>query len=284
MNETLIMKSCDLHTHSNYSDGTCTPAELIDEAEKIGLSAVALCDHNTVSGLPEFLAAAEGKNVKAVAGVELSTDYGETELHIVGLFIKPECFARVEEFVSILVKNKENSNRELIKRLNCAGYAISFDEIKAKTANGRFNRSHIGEALVEKGYIGSISEAFDTLLAKNSEFYVPNKRVDVFEAIEFLKSINATAVLAHSFLDLTEEELRVFLPKAKAHGLDAMETYYLNYDEDTMKKACGIADEHRLLHSGGSDFHGARKPGIALGRGKSGCCVPASVYERLKEI
>ncbi|MBO5786318.1 MAG: PHP domain-containing protein, partial [Clostridia bacterium] len=95
MNDMLIMQNCDLHTHSNYSDGTYTPAELIAEAEKIGLSAVALCDHNTVSGLPEFLSAAEGKKVKAVAGIEISTDYGKTELHIVGLFIKPEYFARV---------------------------------------------------------------------------------------------------------------------------------------------------------------------------------------------
>ena len=276
------MQYCDLHTHSNYSDGTFTPAELIAEAEKIGLSAVALTDHNTVSGLPEFLSAAEGKKVKAVAGIEISTDYGKTELHIVGLFIKPEYFARVEEFTEILLDNKEACNRELIKRLNDAGYAISFDEIKAKTANGRFNRAHIGEALAEKGYVGSITEAFDTLLAKNSEYYVPTKRVGVFEAIEFLKSVEATAVLAHSFLDLTEEELLTFLPKAKAHGLDAMETYYLNYNEETINKACEIADRHGLLHSGGSDFHGARKPNVLLGRGVGEHTVPHEIYERLK--
>lgn len=278
------MKYCDLHTHSNYSDGTFTPAEIINEAEKIGLSAVALCDHNTSLGLADFLAAAEGKNVKAVAGIELSTDYGETELHIVGLFIAPEHFSRVEEFVKELVKNKENSNRELIKRLYAAGYSISFDEVRAKTVDGRFNRSHIAESLTEKGYVKSISEAFSTLLSKESSYYVPVKRIDVFRAIEFLKSINAVAVLAHSFLDLNEAELRTFLPKAKAHGLDAMETLYSTYDEETTKTACAIADEFGLLHSGGSDFHGARKKDIALGRGRGGLYVPNEFYERLAKL
>ncbi len=275
------MKYCDLHTHSNYSDGTYTPAEIIDEAEKIGLSAVALCDHNTALGLPEFLAAAEGKNVKAVAGVELSTDYGETELHIVGLFIKSEHFGTIERFTERLLKNKENSNRLLIENLKKGGFAVDFDEIAAKTPNGRFNRAHIAEQLVEKGYVGSISEAFATLLSEESEFYVPNKRIDVFAAIEFLKSINAVAVLAHSFLNLNEEELRSFLPKAISHGLDAMETLYSTYDEETTKTACAVADEFGLIHSGGSDFHGTRKKDIALGRGRGGLYVPNEIYERL---
>ncbi len=278
------MKYCDLHTHSNYSDGTYTPAEIIDEAEKIGLSAVALCDHNTALGLPEFLAAAEGKSVKAVAGVELSTDYGETELHIVGLFIESKHFDTIERFTERLLKNKENSNRLLIENLKKGGFAVDFDEIASKTPNGRFNRAHIAEQLVEKGYVGSISEAFATLLSEESEFYVPNKRIDVFTAIEFLKSINAVAVLAHSFLDLNEEELRAFLPKAKAHGLDAMETLYSTYDEETTKTACAVADEFGLLHSGGSDFHGTRKKDIALGRGRGGLYVPNEFYERLAKL
>lgn len=278
------MQYCDLHTHSNYSDGTYTPKQLIEEAEALGISAVALTDHNTVSGLPEFIEAAKASAVTAVAGTELSTDYGATELHIVGLFIKPECFGKVDDYVKVLVKNKENSNRLLINNLKAAGYDIDFDEIKAKTADGRFNRSHIGEALVEKGYIESISKAFETLLAKDSEFYVPVKRVDVFEAISFLKSIGAVAVLAHPFLDLSEDELRAFLPKAKECGLDAIESLYLNFDTTKAERLCAIAEEFSLLHSGGSDFHGTRKPGILLGSGSSGRKVPICVYERLKNI
>lgn len=278
------MQYCDLHTHSNYSDGTYTPTELINEAEAIGLSAIALCDHNTVSGVPEFLSAAEGKSVTAVAGIELSTDYGKTELHILGLFIDPKYFGRVEEYVSTLIKNKENSNKQLIERLNAGGYDVDFDEIRAKTPNGRFNRAHIGEALVEKGYAESISEAFSTLLARESEYYVPVKRVDAFEAISFLKSIGAVTALAHPLLDLSEDELRAFLPEAKKYGLNAIESLYMNFDDEKSKRLCAIADEFSLLYSGGSDFHGARKPDILLGRGKGCRTVPTEVFEKLKAL
>lgn len=278
------MKYCDLHTHSNYSDGTYTPTELINEAESMELSAIALCDHNTVSGLPEFLSAAKNKRVDAVAGIELSTDYGKTELHILGLFIDPSQFFKVEEYVKALIQNKENSNRQLIERLKASGYNVDFDEIKAKTPNGRFNRAHIGEALTEKGYVSSISEAFSTLLSRDSKYYVPVKRVDAFESISFLKSIGAVTALAHPFLDLNEEELRGFLPEAKRRGLDAMESLYMNFDDSQSEKLCEIADEFSFLYSGGSDFHGARKPDILLGHGKGYRTVPTEVFEKLKAL
>lgn len=276
------MKNCDLHTHSVYSDGTYTPSEIIEAAEAAELASVALCDHNTVSGAREFLECAKGKSVNAIAGIEISTDYGETELHIVGLFIDPMHFSRVEEYVSVLVKNKEESNKRLIGKLREGGYDIDFDEIKAKTPNGRFNRAHIASELTAKGYTKSVSDAFATLLSRESRFYVPNKRIPTFEAIEFLKSINAVAVIAHPFLDLTEEELDVFLPLAKAHGLDAMEVYYSTYDSETTEKAIALSEKHGLLKSGGSDFHGTRKPDISLGIGRGALCVPNTVCETLK--
>ena len=166
------MKYCDLHTHSIYSDGTFTPKEIIEAAEAIGLNAVALCDHNTVSGVPEFLESAKGKKVKAVAGIEISTDYGETELHIVGLFIDPESFDTVEAFVRPMVQRKEDSNRLVIEKLRAGGYDIDFNEIKSKTPDGKFNRAHIATELTAKGYTKSVNEAFSTLLAKDSVYYV----------------------------------------------------------------------------------------------------------------
>ena len=274
------MKYCDLHTHSYFSDGTYSPTELIKEAEERGLAAIVLCDHNTVDGLGEFLAAAEGKSVKAIAGIEFSTDYGEVELHIVGMYIDPCHFNAVNEMVTELRRRKDESNMTLIKNLRADGYEVDYDEIRAST-KGIANRAHIAAKLTEKGYTGSIKEAFDTLLSKESKYYVQPRRLDVFETIKFIKSIGAVAVLAHPFLNLNEDELRVFLPKARECGLDAMETLYSTYDEATAALAAEMAREYGLKESGGSDFHGERKPDISLGIGRGDLRVPVSFLEEL---
>ena len=274
------MKYCDLHTHSYFSDGTYSPTELIKEAEERGLAAIVLCDHNTVDGLGEFLAAAEGKSVKAIAGIEFSTDYGEVELHIVGMYIDPCHFNAVNEMVTELRRRKDESNMTLIKNLRADGYEVDYDEIRAST-KGIANRAHIAAKLTEKGYTGSIKEAFDTLLSKESKYYVQPRRLDVFETIKFIKSIGAVAVLAHPFLNLNEDELRAFLPKACECGLDAMETLYSTYDEATAALAAEMAREYGLKESGGSDFHGERKPDISLGIGRGDLRVPVSFLEEL---
>ena len=274
------MKYCDLHTHSYFSDGTYSPTELIREAEERGLAAIVLCDHNTVDGLGEFLAAAEGKSVKAIAGIEFSTDYGEIELHIVGMYIDPCHFNAVNEMVTELRRRKDESNMILIENLRADGYEIDYDEIRAST-KGIVNRAHIAAKLTEKGYTGSIKEAFDTLLSKESKYYVQPRRLDVFETIKFIKSIGAVAVLAHPFLNLNEDELRVFLPKACECGLDAMETLYSTYDDATAALAAEMARKYGLKESGGSDFHGERKPDISLGVGRGDLRVPVSFLEEL---
>ena len=276
------MKYCDLHTHSHFSDGTYSPAELINEAERLGLSALVLCDHNTTGGLGEFLAAAKGKRVRAIAGIEFSTDYGEIELHIVGMFVDPCHFDAVNELVGELRRRKEESNLTLIANLAADGYDIDYDEIK-NGAKGIVNRAHIAAKLTEKGYTGSIKDAFDTLLSKESKYYVQPRRLDVFETVKFIKSIGAVAVLAHPFLNLSERELREFLPLAKACGLDAMETVYSTYDDATAALAAKMAHEFGLKESGGSDFHGERKPDIALGVGRGNLRVPDDFIRELSQ-
>ena len=274
------MELCDLHTHSAYSDGTYTPTQIIEEAERAGLFAVALTDHNTVAGLDEFLNAAKGKNVRAIAGIEISTAYESTELHIVGLGVKAQYYGAVTEKLKQIKINKERSNIQLAKALSAAGYFIDYEALKA-SAGGQINRAHFAGALVEKGYVGSIKEAFDTLLAKDSGFYKEPERLDVFDVISFLKSIGATVVLAHPFLNLDEARLRVFLTAAIPYGLDAMETLYSTYDNETTDLSARIAKEFKLKQSGGSDFHGARKPVIALGRGRGNLFVPSAFLEAL---
>jgi len=273
---------CDLHTHSTASDGTYTPAELILAAEETGLYAIALTDHNVVKGLPEFYRAAEGKRVRAIGGVEFSTDYGEKELHIVALFVKEEYYSAIQALVSKMVESKKACNLELAKRLNDAGYTVDYPRMYEEN-DGHINRTHFARELMARGYVNSIEEAFDTVLSKDGSFYTQPKRLDSLEVISFIKSIGAVSVLAHPFLNLTEEELRRFLPKAKEAGLDAMETEYSTYDEPTHALANEIAREFNLLQSGGSDFHGISKPDISLGCGRGALNVPKEIFLKLEE-
>lgn len=276
------MKTCDLHTHSHFSDGSLTPEELIDLAVNTGLSAVALTDHNTVDGIPSFLSAAKGKNIEAVAGAEFSVEYCGKELHLLGLFI-PECECeKITGLMSDFLKLKEESYIGLINELNLSGYKIDFNKIKNSTPNGKFNRAHIAEELLHGGYVKSIKEAFSTLLSSKNGFYKPARRPDVFYMLEFLKEIHATPVLAHPFLNLTEQELCEFLPKAKEGGLVGMECYYSLYTKEQTETSITLANKFGLKYSGGSDFHGSVKPNIFLGTGKGDLCVPYSLVQELK--
>ena len=275
---------CDLHTHSTYSDGTNTPDELPALAEAAGLRAVALTDHNTIAGLPLFLEAAKRHNLEAVPGVEFSTEYGATELHILGLFIGPEHYAAVTERVEELVRAKDRSNRALVESLNRAGLELNYDAIKASTPKGQLNRAIIGAQIVRLGYAENGKEAFDRYLSAKQGHYHPPRRPEALEMIRFLKSIGAAVVLAHPFLNLkTEEKLRSFLREAVPAGLDGMETVYPLFDEETSRLAEKIAGDFGLLPSGGSDYHGANKPEIFLGTGKGNIRVPMAFLEQLKQ-
>ena len=276
------MKYCDLHTHSCFSDGTCTPAEIIDLAIAAGLSSVALTDHNTLDGLPNFLAAAKGKEILAIPGVEISTGYRGKELHIVGLFLNPTQFETISGYLEEINRRKEISNRNLVQALSQAGYVLDYDEICHHHPNGTINRAVIAAALLEKGYVASIKDAFRNLLSSDGPYFVPPERICCFDAIAFLKSIHAVPVLAHPFLNLSEAELREFLPEAKKHGLIAMETVYSSYSPETAALAADIAREFDLLPSGGSDFHGENKPNILIGIGKDNLQIPNMFAKQLQ--
>lgn len=275
------MKLCDLHTHSIYSDGTCTPAELIDLAKAAGLSAIALTDHNTVSGIPAFLEAGKDSGVILVPGIEVSSDFMGTELHIVGLFRSLDYLEEVEAYVSDYLVRKEQSNIDLCDNLCAAGYIVSYDEIKAATPDGVVNRALIAAELMRKGYVGSIKEAFASLLSKKGGFYHEPVKLDAYEVIEKLREFDAVPILAHSYLSMDENMLLAFLPHAKQTGLVAMETDYVTYDKATVERARAIAAEFGLLPSGGSDFHGINKPDIRVGVGKGSLAVPMAYYENL---
>ena len=271
----------DLHTHSTFSDGTLSPEELISLSVKCRLDAVALCDHNTVAGLPRFLAAAEGENLLPIPGIEFSTDYRGTELHILGLFIDPEHYPAVTEKVNTMLLQKEESNRNLIRALNNAGISLDYDQIAAGTPSGQVNRAVIAAEMVRRGYCRTVNDCFSRWLSPKLGYYVPPARLDVFEIISFINSIGAVSVLAHPFLNLDEEGLRQFLKQAVPCGLDAMEVFYTEFSPEQRDCACAIAGEFGLALSGGSDFHGDNKPDTRLGTGKGDLLVANEVLDAL---
>lgn len=273
----------DLHIHSYFSDGTLSPTQLVEQAAQAGLDVVALTDHNTVAGLPEFLCAGESRNIRTVAGVEISAGYRGKEVHIVGLFLKPEVWDRVTDYLAVLNDRKTESNRALVRRLQAAGYEVDLEQLLQNT-QGTVNRAVIAAKMLEKGYVSSVKEAFKGLLSEKNGYYVPPQRLDAFEVIAFLRSVDAVSVLAHPYLSLEEQEIRDFLPEAKKCGLAAMETRYSTYTPETTEAAIRLAEEYGIRESGGSDFHGANKPDIRLGIGRGDLRVPAVLVDKLPEI
>lgn len=282
---------CDLHTHSIFSDGTDTPEEIVLQAEELGLGAVALTDHNSVDGLPRFLAAAEGCRVRAVPGVEFSTGWMDGELHIIALFVRPEHYDAIRDLCAGPDRAKRESNIALARALNQAGYAIDYEAMEKAAPTGRINRSQFGSELLRLGYVKTKDEAFDTILQPGGPFYQPPKRLDALEAVRFIRSIGAVSVLAHPFLDSnkhrpqaqfhhTPEQMEDFLRRAMAEGLDAMEVFHSTFDEETARLADRMAGQLGLYMSGGSDYHGTAKQNVALG----GQYVPMELFRRLNDL
>lgn len=272
--------NCDLHTHSIHSDGSETPAGLVAEAKRLGLI-LALTDHNTVSGLPDFMREAAEQGVTAVGGTELSCGYEELEFHLVGLFIQPQYYDKVERLAKEFHVLKEISNVEMVERLNEAGYHIRYADVKKRNASGNANRAHVAAELLEKGYVSSVAEAFETLLADRHGFYIQPERLQLTDAIRFLRGIRAVPVLAHPLQDTDEGRLRKILPTLIEAGLLGLETMHSSYSKEDIATAKALAEEFGLLESGGSDFHGTVKPTVRLGTGKGNLSISETVYEAL---
>lgn len=269
--------NCDLHTHTVHSDGSYTPKELVLKAKEKDLI-VALTDHNTVSGLKEFMEEAEKNGVIAVGGTELSCVYEGREFHLLGLFIPTEAYQEVESLCVEYHRLKEQSNIDLIDKLFKLGYDISYLEIQKRNINGRVNRAHIAAALLEKGYVESVPEAFERLLDEKLGIYLPPKRLELTEAIKFLRKIKAVPVLAHPLKEIDGEALRKMLTEIKDAGLVGIETMHSSYSQEQIEISKELAKEFGLIESGGSDFHGSNKPGVELGVGRGNLNISADIY------
>ncbi|HIE33466.1 MAG TPA: PHP domain-containing protein [Thermodesulfobacteriaceae bacterium] len=272
----------DLHTHSTASDGTYSPAELVQLAKEVSLSALALTDHDTVEGLGEAMAAARELGVPFVPGVEISVKFdGPGHCHILGYFVDADSPV-LRETLGLLQKAREERNRKMVAKLQSLGVDITLEELEDQ-AKGEIGRPHFAALLVKKGVVKSVGEAFEKYLKKGAPAYVPKARLTAEEAFSAIKAAGGLAVLAHPIhLKLSPEELVRYVEELKAFGLDGIEAYYTDHTKEFTTLCLEIARRYDLVPTGGSDFHGHNKPDIKLGRGFGNLCVPDECYERLR--
>ena len=279
----------DLHVHSNCSDGTYTPSELINYAIEKNLTAFALTDHDTVDGLAEafsYVTALQQENgettiPRIIPGIELSTEYHGRDIHIVGLFIdyNNQDFT---DYLQHFIKSREERNRKMCTLLSAAGVPVQYEELKAEYPDSVITRAHFARFMVEHGLVKSRAEAFDRYLGDHAPCFVPREKVTPAQAVELILKADGIPVLAHPILyGMSEEKLDQLIKELKAIGLMGIEAIYSTYTAADERQIRKLAARYNLLISGGSDFHGANKPDIDLGTGRGKLYIPDSVLEAL---
>lgn len=275
-------KSIDLHVHSTESDGTFTPEELITEAVNTGLSAIALTDHDTVSGVEKAQKAAIGQPIELVPGIELSTNYNGKEIHIVGLYIDIYNERLLKETAAYRAC-RDGRNEKMVEALQKEGFAITMKELVAENPDCVITRGNIARFLYGHGMISSTQEAFEKYIGDGCKCYVGRFKVSAQEAVSLIKEAGGIAILAHPLLyHLSHAKLMELVTELKAAGLDGIEAIYSTYTAGEEAHLKQFAEENGLLVSGGSDFHGTTKPSIRLGTGRGHLFVPYSVLEKIK--
>ena len=275
-------KYIDLHTHSLKSDGSMTPAEVVREAKKAGLAAIALSDHDTVDGLPEAIAEGKKIGVEVIPSIEFSVQ-SKTETHILGYFIdynNPDLKQMLKEVVDLRIER----NHVTTARLNELGFDITLEEVRALAPNNFVGRAHFARVLMDKGYTESVKEGFDKYMSVGKYAYCEKQRLTARDAVELISKCGGISFLAHPHLTkLPDDELRDFLLELKGYGLCGLEGYYTDYSPEMQEKYQALASELGLMISGGTDFHAAMKPHISIGTGLGNMKIPYSVLEKMKE-
>ena len=271
------MKYCDLHCHSDYSDGSCTPGELIEEACNHGLSAVALTDHNTLDGIGEFLETA-GERIDALAGCEFTTEYNGKELHLIGFFSNISRLTAIRRALEEQRERKAENNRQTIERLAAAGYDLSYEEFLEFAGSGSKNRVHIAKYMMQKGIVSSISEAFDGLLFPGNGYYEECRKLDFCKMISLIDRSGGVSIWAHPLYNVDQIECENILKDPYVAGLDGIEVFYSTYSDADTEFMINMSNQYQLLQSGGSDFHGVSKPDIKIGVGHGNLKVPHECF------
>jgi hypothetical protein len=264
----------DLHTHSNASDGILTPSELVELAARIELRALALTDHDTMAGVREARIAAAACGLTFIPGIEISSQFERGALHIVGLYLDPENVT-LSENLARLVELRDERNALIADKLCEIGMPIRMQEVETLAGGGVIGRPHFAELMVRKGYVKRFKNAFKKYLERGRPAYTPRQKLSPERTIEVILEAGGVPILAHP--DQTRRKgdaLEQLIGDLTDMGLKGLEAYCSNYSIGHIHRYIRLAKKYGLLVSGGSDFHGAIKSGILLGKGSGSLRVP----------
>ena len=244
------MGTIDLHLHSKCSDGMLTPSELVDKAFSLGVKIMALTDHDTVSGVREAQGRAKELGIQCIAGLEISARLND-EVHILGYNINldnPEFQAGIHKLQEL----RRERNHEIIRKLRAHGIKLKvYDELDGESRG----RTHIAKMLYEQGFVHSRAEAFDKYIGRNAPCYQNDVGITLEEAVKLIVSAGGTAVLAHPYRIIRNGELSNFVSRMVDYGLGGIEVYYPNYGKEVRQSIRLVANQHKLIITGGSDYH-----------------------------
>lgn len=276
----------DLHSHTDQSDGTFTPAELVAEAKRTGLSALAITDHDTFRGYDMAVPHAAVAGLELICGIELSTKFGGASVHLLSYFPGRAPSAEFRAWLDFLLESRRDRNRRLVDRLQSLGVEITLEEVERK---GRTltARPHFARVLVEKGYAKDIQDAFDQYLDEGARGYVQRQEVPIEEAIQRVVASGGIASMAHPVRVAKNnwDTLAEYVGSMSRMGMRALEVFHSDHTPENVAYYQSLAQKFGLAVTGGSDFHGANKPLISLGTGLRGNLnVPDSVLAGLKKL
>ncbi|MBQ8592592.1 MAG: Cof-type HAD-IIB family hydrolase [Lachnospiraceae bacterium] len=277
------MNIVDLHVHSNKSDGSLTPTELVHYALEKGLSAFALTDHDTTAGIEEALAAVKGKPIEVIPGIEFSTEYEGKDIHILGLYINcnaPVFKAHIQSFVDSRILR----NQKMCARLQEAGIDISYEKLLSEFPGAVITRAHYARFLLKYGYVKSLPEAFDRYVGDHCPYFVPREKVTPKQAVKLILEADGVPILAHPVLyHMSDARLDKLVASLKEAGLVGLEAVYATYNASEERQMRALASKYDLLISGGSDFHGAAKPKLDLATGYGKLVIPEDILLNIKK-
>ena len=276
------MAYIDLHVHSTASDGTYTPARLVNYACQKGLYAFALTDHDTTDGIDEALAAAKKAPVKVIPGVELACPYKDGEIHILGYNIDHKNEALLSSLTR-LKEAREDRNEKMCGLLQKKNIDISLDQLKEMFKSDNVTRGNFASFMLEKGYVKTKKEAFEKYIGKTASCYVPRFRLSVKMAADLIKGAGGVCSLAHPVMyKMTDAQYDALLDELKDIGITRMEAIYSRNTFDDDIKFRALAKKHGFLITGGSDFHGSVKPDIDLGTGCGNLMIPQEILKNIQ--
>ena len=271
----------DLHSHTHESDGTCSPAQLIAEAVRAGVRVLGITDHDTLRGFDQAVPAARQAGIELVCGIELSTKLHGQSVHLLGYFLTED--HGLEEFRNWILDmqaSRRDRNIRLVARLRELGFDITLEEAEAR-GRGLTGRPHFAQLMVEKGYVSTLQQAFDEYLDETAKGYVYRREPQFSEGVERIRNAGGIASLAHPVR--VRADVPALLPELCGAGMNAIEAYHSDHSPANTAEYLGLAERHGLLVTGGSDFHGAVKPGVSLGTGSRGNLnIPPDLVDRLR--